>query len=385
MIVAIVGALLLGVVVIRNALVSQYAETNPGRASAVWSGHPTSELWAGLTQIGVTAREKKPVPASTLAVIRDAARKSPLAPEPFVVRGVEAQESGNRRLAIAAFKAAALRDGRSIPARYFLAEQYLRSGDANDGLKEIAMLARMVPKGVDNLGPYIAVYARDPRTRPQIVALFRDNPGIELAALTSLAADPSNADVVLQLATPSSRPPQWAARLLESLINAGEFEKARATWAKLSHISPPPSDLIFDATFQRPDVPAPFNWALTSSSVGLAERQAGGRLHVLFYGQDDGVLAKQLLVLPPGRYRLAMHVGGDLAHARALSWGVTCVGAEKALVAVPLASAAPNATFVVPAGCAAQSLGLMASAPDIPQQSDVTISGLSLSRDGGDG
>ena len=66
----------------------------------------------------------------------------------------------------------------------------------------------------------------------------------------------------------------------------------------------------------------PFNWALTSSTVGLAERQPGGRLHVIFYGQEDGALARQLLVLPPGRYRLSMRLRGGSTQAKALNWNL---------------------------------------------------------------
>jgi len=359
-------------------MVSQYAEVRPQIASAAWAGHPASELWTGLTEIGLAARERKPAPPATLKLISDAARKAPLDAEPFVVRGVQAQVSGDRRLAIASFKAAALRDGRSIPARYFLAEQYLRSGDAANGLNEIALLARMIPNGVDNLGSYIAAYAKDPKTRPQLMALFRTNPGIELAALSALSADPSNADLVLQLATPSSKTPEWSGRLIETLVNAGEFEKARTIWANLSHVAITPRDLVFDAGFQRTDVPPPFNWAMTSSAIGLAERQPGGRLHVLFYGQDDGVLARQLLILKPGHYRLAMRVAGDLAHARALSWTLTCVGASSSIISVELANAAPTADFNVPTNCPGQRLELAARTADLPQQVDVTISGFSL-------
>jgi len=363
-------------------MVSQYAEVRPQIASAAWAGHPASELWTGLTEIGLAARERKPAPATSLERITDAARKAPLDAEPFVVRGVQAQVSGDRRLSIAAFNAAALRDGRSIPARYFLAEQYLRSGDASNGLKEIALLARMIPHGVDNLGPYIAAYAKDPKTRPQLVALFRTNPGIELAALSALSADPSNADLVLELATPSNKTPEWSARLIETLVNAGQFEKARTIWANLAHVAATPGELVFDSSFQRADVPPPFNWALTSSAIGLAERQPGGRLHVIFYGQDDGVLAKQLLVIKPGHYRLAMRVAGDLAHARSLSWMLTCVGASIPVVSLELADRAPTADFDVAPNCPGQSLQLAGKAADLPQQVDVTISGFALTSGG---
>jgi len=312
-----------------------------------------------------------------LADIRDAATKAPLTAEPFVVRGVEAQVHGDRQLALDAFKAALFRDGRSIPARYFLAEQYFQSGDIADALKQVATLARMIPGGVDNLAPYVASYAKDPRTRPEMLALFRSDAAIEQAALTVLAADPANADLILGLAAPSKQPPTWSARLLGSLVDAGQYAKARSMWAKISNVGPS-SDLIFDAQFERPGAPAPFNWTLTSSALGLAERQPSGRLHAVYYGQDDGVLASQLLVLKPGRYRLSMRVSGDQARARSLAWVVNCAGSGSSLLSLPLGSSNPNGVFQVPERCEGQFLQLVGHAPELPQQTDVTISDLSL-------
>jgi hypothetical protein len=111
-------------------------------------------------------------------------------------------------------------------------------------------------------------------------------------------------------------------------------------------------------------------------------------LHVIFYGQEDGVLASQLLVLEPGHYRLAMGLAGDLSHAGSLSWVVTCVGANAALLALRLSDSNPasrGVTFDVPANCPAQRFELVANAPELPQQADIIVSGLNLSRVPGNG
>jgi hypothetical protein len=145
--------------------------------------------------------------------------------------------------------------------------------------------------------------------------------------------------------------------------------------------------LLFDAGFADEKSPPPFNWALTSSAVGLAERQPGGRLHVIFYGQEDGVLASQLLLLPPGRYRLAMQLSGDAARAKSLLWSVTCANSNATLAHVPLdsAAAATGWPIMVPDNCPAQRLELLGTAPDLPQQVDMSIGNLRLSREPGNG
>jgi len=378
------AALLAGVEVVRNAAVVQYAETKPQLAARIWPSHPASKLWLGLTQIGLSARNKAAVAASTFDLIWQGAREEPLAPEPFLVRGVQAQLAGNQQVAEQAFAGAKLRDGRSIPARYFLAEQYFRSGDAAHGLREIAVLARMVPNGVTSLAPYIATYAKDPRNRTQLQSLFKSDPTLEQAALSTLATDPSNADLILGLASPSTTAPQWSGVLIPTLVNAGQYGAAYRVWARTAHVQPAADATVFDARFAGSDAPPPFNWSLTSSTVGLAESQPGGRLHAIFYGQEDGVLARQLLLLKPGRYRLSMRISGEPSRANALSWTLTCADSKAQLVSLILSDpkkAASGTMFDVPANCAAQSLELAASAPEVAQQVDVTISDFSLKRE----
>jgi hypothetical protein len=380
----IVAALLGGVQVVRNAAVAQYAETKPKTAARIWPTHPTSELWLGLTQIGQTARQRASVTPATFDLFRDAAKKAPLSPEPYLVRGVQVQLAGNYSLAQRAFLAAKSRDGRSIPARYFLAEQYFRTGDASRGLREIAILARMVPNGVTNLAPFVAAYAKNSRTQPQLKSLFRSDPNLEQTALATLAVDPHNTDLILALATPSATPPQWSGILLQTLVAAGQYADAYRVWTKVAHISPAEEGPIFNADFGVNNAPPPFNWTLSSSTLGLAEAQSGGRLHVVYYGQEDGVLATQLLLLKPGRHRLAMRLAGDVAHAAPLSWNLECVGSKAQLLSLLLSDpkrAAAGVSFEVPAKCAAQSLTLAVSAPEIPQQADVTVSGLRLIRE----
>ena len=122
----------------------------------------------------------------------------------------------------------------------------------------------------------------------------------------------------------------------------------------------------------------PFNWTLTSSTVGLAEREPGGRLHVIYYGQEDGLLAQQLILLLPGAYRLTMAVSGDLSRAKAMNWSLRCDGSSKPFASVGLDAVARGWIFAVPPGCAAQWLELSGTSADISQQAEVIVSNLKL-------
>lgn len=380
-VVVVALALLLAAQVVRNALVSSLAPVDPRAAARVWPGHPDVQLSLGMTSIGAAARARKAVDAATFRTIDEAALKAPLAPEPFLVRGVQAQLAGDRATARKAFQAAEWRDPRSLPARYFLANDYFQSGDVRKGLGEFAALARLAPNGVANVAPYIATYARDRSNWTQLRSLFRSEPELEDPALSVLAADPANADAVLALADvkrSNARSP-WLAPLLAGLVETGQFARARAIWAKTSGATVDPRQLIYDARFADEKAPPPFNWALTSSTVGLAERQPGTRLHVIYYGQEDGDLAKQLLALPPGAYRLSARVSGGAAPQ--LSWSLSCVKASRPFATLGL-TGGPSLewTFSVPSDCPAQWLALTGSSSDIARQTELTVSDLTLIR-----
>lgn len=377
-------ALLLAVQVVRNAAVGAVAESSPALAAKAWPGHPSVAIASGMIAIANAAREGEAVDGGTLATIYNASEQAPLAPQPFLVRGVQAQLSGDPALAERAFLAAQWRDGRSLPARYFLADHYFRNADARRGLAEVAVLSRLVPHGAAELAPYVASYARDRANWPALRTLFRAEPALETEGLIALARDAKNAGAVLALSDPRNRSAEspWLAVLVDSLGRAGQYGRARAIWSAVAHVPLPPGMLVYDPQFRDADAPPPFNWALTSSTVGLAERQAGRGLHVIFYGQEDGTLASQLLVLPAGRYRLATDAPNPPDGASSLSWSLVCASSNATLASIPLdrAIVAPW-QFAVPADCPAQRLELAGSAPDVSRQADLTIRAISLVRE----
>jgi hypothetical protein len=370
-------ALVLAVQVIRNSVVSAFVDRNPDIAERAWQTHPAAEISLGMTEIGRAAKQRQPVPSAIFLMMNDAAGKAPLAPEPFLVRGVQMQLAGTAPLAIDAFAAAARRDPRSLPAHYFLADALFRAGDTRRGLREIGILARLAPGGVASLAPYVATYAKDRRTWPQLRELFRSEPALEETTLTALAGDAANADTVLALAKEQGGPTApWLPSLVNGLVGAQQYEKAHQIWARVSGVR---GLGLYDGNFVAGGAPAPFNWTLTSATVGLAERIPRGGLHVIFYGREDGVLARQLLVLSPGAYHMSMAVAGSRADAHPLTWSLRCDGLQTPISAIPLDIAGSKSwAFSVPAGCPAQWLELSGVSTDVARQSEVTVRNLRL-------
>ena len=382
-VVAIVAALLIAAQIVRNAAVSALAETKPAAAAKAWSGHPASEIGLAMTEIARSSRARQPIPQWAFAKIEDAAAKAPLAAEPFLVRGVQAQVAGDGAAAQRAFEAAQWRNPRSLPAAYFLADRYFRSGNVTGGLREVGALARLSPDGGTAAVPYLTQYAMSSANWPALRSLFATNPHVAQPVLIMLASDVKTVPAALALANPretGNRP--WLGAVVDTLIKAGDYSQARAAWVRMAGPGSRSDELLHDANFRDTSSPPPFNWQLTSSTVGLAERQRGA-LHVLFYGDEDGTLASQLILLPPGGYRLSLRLAGDPARAHALTWAVWCDKAPQPLASVTLdVAAARGWQFQVPAGCQAQWLKLSGVSAAMPQQVDISITALTLTREG---
>jgi hypothetical protein len=381
--IAAVIALLLSVTIVRNAAVSALAAYDPAKPARVWPNHPDVRISDGMIAIAFATHRGTAIPPDVLESIYHASFGDSLAVQPFLVRGVQAQLAGDDALARQAFVAAQWREPRSLPAHFFLAEDAFRRGDSDEGLDEVVALARLAPNGAAGLSSYLARYAIDRSNWPRLRDVFRSDPALANATFDVLAQDPNRADVILALSDERQRDARspWVQKLLGRLVEVGQYEKARALWAAVSHVRPATGSALFDPAFSQAAPPPPFNWDLTSSTVGLAERRPNGGLHVIYYGQEDGVLASQLVVTPAGNYRLTMHGSFGGSNVQPLRWRLMCVpsGAE-------IATASFNTVvqhglpFTVPPSCRAVRLELFGVSSDIPQQLDVTVDSIALTK-----
>lgn len=374
------AALLIGYAIVRNAAVNMWAQQAPESAARVWRDHPDVEISSVRMQISSAARAGRVAPATVFPILSQVAVQDPLAADPFLVRGEQLRLLGDATGAEQAFKAAQWRDPRSLPAAYFLAKQYFREDQVVLGLRQMAALARISPNGGQTAAPFIASFATDPSNWPALRATFRDNPRLAEPTFDILSKNVATIPSLLALVTAQtfSAKASWFPRLLDTLINSGQYGMAKSLWARASRAHS--GELLHDAQFADRTSLAPFNWALTSNGVGLAERQAGRTLHVLYYGHADGILATQLLTLRPGHYRLKYRLLSSRSGGKGgITWSVWCDKSFPALSSVTLEQGADRGLqFTVPANCAAQWLRLSGSSGGIAQQADVTIGELRL-------
>ncbi|HUE78805.1 MAG TPA: hypothetical protein VMN38_04160 [Sphingomicrobium sp.] len=339
-----------------------------------------------MAEIGARAAQGQSPAPETLRRVEEIASKAPLAPEPFLIKGALAQVQQQQEQAERLFVAARTRDPRSVAARYFLAERYLRTGRIALALGEIAALSRLFPEARAQFGPALAAFSSMPGSQPQLRSFFRSSPEMEPLVLLSLAEDARSAELIMAL-WGGRRPgageprPEWEAKLLSRLVEAGQFTKAHAIWRQVAGVNPDGAS-VFNRGFREVPAPPPFNWRFASAGA-VVEPAAGDRLQVIYYGREDIVLAEQLLVLPPGRYQLAMAISGPLGEGSDIAWTLTCVPRTEPVFRLPVDRTGQiGGNFAVPERCPAQRLQLVGSAGEFSQSREFTVGRFSLMRAG---
>jgi hypothetical protein len=378
--VAATAALLLATA-IRSAGVQALANKRPHVAAWLWPNHPTMIVQTGFAEIGQAIASGREPSGQTVERLREVVRRDPLAVAPFLVEGTRRLSAGDAGQAELLLVEAANRDPRNPAARFLLAQLYLGEGKTGQGLEQIAALVRRVPGAAGSLTPAIAEFAKQPGAVPQVKALLRQNLQLRQGVLETLARDPAQAGLVLELAGPAvsaNQNPVWQERLLTSLVESGDYYGAHQLWERFSSVRRSPEPGLFNPNFDTSSAPPPFNWNMIQGPAGTAEQASGG-LHVLYYGREDARLVSQTLVLKPGRYRLAFTARGSADATAALSWMVTCLPGNKTLTRQ--ATGAGQAQFTVPpGGCPAQKLELWGTMTENPGTSDVYVTGLQLTR-----
>lgn len=336
-----------------------------------------------MKDVGTAAGKGEEPGSQTLFKLRQLAARQPLSWEPFLVEGAIELRKGKLVRAGNLIESARDRAPRSPAARYLLADVYLKSNRPLQAMGEMAVLNRLVPAASVQLAPSLAGYARTPGAIPQIRQILASYPELETPLLAKLSWDPNNADLILSLASKkraAGPAPDWQRLMLTTLVNNGQYEKAFAIWQRLAGV-PNLRGGFYDPGFVETSAPPPFNWQLAQGAGGVAERNSG-ELQILYFGRDNAELASQVLLLPPGRYRLQMTLSGELPQAA--SWRVTCLPANRDIASIPLAKTGPaGGEFNVPGDCKAQRVTLAAQASDLPDSVDFRISDLRLARIGG--
>lgn len=301
---------------------------------------------------------------------RAALRASPLEVRALRVLGWVADDAGDDRRALRLMSLAASRSQRDVSSHLWMFHNRLKARDYNTAfahgdalmrhggtLRETAVLMASAA-GADDAAA--AALTRRLQTGPVWRGMFVR----ELAA----SQDP---DVTLSIllavkeAGATIRPEESSA-LANRLFRVGRPREAYLAWVLLL----PPAgydvlDNVYDGGFEGPEAAGPFAWTLPrrGSEVGAAPGRGGRALIAQTGVGKDQVLARQMMVLTPGLYRLSVEARLESMGGGGMEWAVSCPDGPKGWIGrltVPDSGdwSPASTTFAVPAGCDIQRLEL---------------------------
>lgn len=379
---ALLVSLFLAWQIVRTTVVNAAGRDAPAAAAKVAPNDP--EVIRGFIEMELANRQGIVGPAAKAAG-RQALQKAPLMDEPFLLAGIDGLIAKDNRLARLHLTRALARNPRNRLSRLFMLELELRAHDPAGAAQDMTILSRLMPDVQKVFVPELARLARDPQTNRGLRDTLRSDPVMLASVLDNLAANRADPDLVLWLAGDSAGAvngdvADWRRTLLNAMVGRDDVDRARQLWAGFSGVDAAKvSGGVYDADFAGlPGLP-PFNWDLSSSEMGAAERDRKGGLQVEYYGRTRGELAAQMLTLSPGAYRLLVRAEGDLdTPQHRLVWRVLCsksnaVVAELPLAKITYAGRTLAGNFTIPKGCDAQWLKLFGEPTEFPKIENVLI------------
>jgi hypothetical protein len=310
-------------------------------------------------------REQRLDDARSLA--QAALRRHPFAGEALRVLGAVAELRGDRQLALRMMTAAAKASPRDTATQFWLAINALSDHDLPLALNRLDHLLRTEPELLRDAFPVLATIGINPMGAQALAPILAAKPGwraefvSNLLRQAPLVADLAHLVHALQKAGGQLTDAEFDI-YAQRLFAAGEWERLKTLLAGAQ--TQPNSALIRDGGFDGTGRGPLLGWEV-AHMAGVDAVIAGSQLQLVFYGKRVPFRnVQQLLLLPPGSYRLGGRVRLEaIETTHGLAWTLTCPSA-----AAPFASTEHwlgNQTwrdfwldFDVPPDCPAQTLRL---------------------------
>lgn len=359
-----------------------------------WNPH-RAEFLASAAELAADQAKTEADREKARRLARRALLAGPLENRGLLVLALDADRRGLQPAAAAMMTALGARTFRNIQVQLWLAQNTLLAQDYPAGFLHLDAAMRREPALSRVAYPVLAVALQDPAAVKPMADRLRAGPAWRETFLPWLVrqdgvAPEAEALFMALRGGPGSATEPEVEGLVTLLLASDDPQTAHAAWLKfLPAGAGRESGAPYDGGFRGLPGAPPFNWRLASDDGVTAdlERAMDGRpaLHVQYSVARRHVLAEQLLLLPPGAYRLAGEglVEAGEAPAR-LSWRVSCAGGDGAFVEAPLVGAqggwrAFSAAIDIPStGCAAQQLRLVNDGQDSFATADAWVSQLRI-------
>lgn len=346
--------------------------------SVNWQANNATAL-SLLAEGGIGARHD----AAGLKTARSFARRSlmrdPTQARAMAVLGLAADVDGDHAKARLLVKRAASLSRRQVGTNVWLIEDAAGRGDVRGALEHYDIALRTSLEASDLLFPILRAGLGENEIRDALIDVFRRRPNWEHAFIGQTIAEGSMVEqlVPIFVALPSDplmRAPDMRQALLDRLVAQGHYALAGRYYGSLRIQS---NTVPRNQTFGEVDGLAPFDWRYGDSGIAMAVRENGrSMLSFSTNSVHAGPISSQMILLPPGKYRLA----GKGRYATSpgsggVIWQIRCAtGNGESFAAAPLRATHGGAEFLasfsVPQGCGAQWVELLIRNPD-----DVPIDG----------
>lgn len=301
---------------------------------------------------------------------RAALRASPLEVRALRVLGWVADDAGDDRRALRLMSLAASRSQRDVSSHLWMFHNRLGARDYNAAFAHADALMRHGGTLRETAVLMASAAGADDAAAAALTRRLQTGPVWRGTFVRELAAS-QDPDVTLSIllavkeAGATIRPEESSA-LANRLFRVGRPREAYLAWVLLL----PPAgydvlDNVYDGGFEGPEAAGPFAWTLPrrGAAIGAAPGR-GGRVLIAEAGAGKAqVLARQMMVLTPGVYRMSVESRLESMGGGGMEWAVSCADGPKGSLgrlAVPASDdwIPASTTFAVPAGCEVQRLEL---------------------------
>ena len=360
----------------------------PAAAERLGIAPPMAAISPLLVTATLTPRAISP---AQRAAARAAIRRRPLAALPYFVLGASIAASGDNRVGGALVDVALSHDPRLAAALLWRTRRGIATGDYVAATDHALRLLSIKPQEKAPLD-LLVLLSGMPAARPRILAAVARTPDWRSGYLGALSASTVSRSFLYQaLQTGSPVTVNLTSErttFLSGLIRRGEYDRAYTAWVSwlpdkaLSAIA-----YLYDGEFRGMPGVAPFNWQLSTAPNGFASIEPGRGLALTFDGATETVLAGQMMLLQPGRYRIVTAMdkadAGQADTIPGLFWRLGCVGTTTMLPDSPVRLArapvrAAGGVFEIKPDCPAQLLELRVTPQVYPAQTSTAMRSVAI-------
>jgi tetratricopeptide (TPR) repeat protein len=258
---------------------------------------------------------------------------------------------------------------RDLPTQLWLITHAIHSGDFEAAVAHFDIAMRTSSWSKEQLIPLLVSATEDERVLPPLSRLLARNPSWKVGFLSQLAALGPRPDHTVRLthgrldpAIPEER--EAIKSLIIHLASVGQFDLAWDIYHDASRWADAAS--LRNGNFEVPDRYPPFDWSLAEDPdlsalrISRPDGAPGNALSLIAQNNRAGDVARQVIRLAPGAYRLEFDVGAVPTNVGERPvFSLNCAVRSEQILAFPLSAAreAPqrvSGTFTVPAGCSWQ-------------------------------